>query len=82
MMNTQAVGAQNPVEVRKFAVFCLGTGRAADDTCGMLVALHGRCCAAVLWHLLRRKTGSNRIMLQLLLCTPTKKNVCFIFTYL
>lgn len=65
----------------KWENFCLGTGRVADNTCGMLVALHGMCHAAVIWHLLPGKTGYNRITPQLLLCT-LKKNMRFIFTSL
>lgn len=52
MMNTQAAGAQDLVEVRKCAVFCLGMGTVAANTCGVLVALQahavqpwsGTCC--------------------------------------
>lgn len=82
MMNTQAAGAQGLDEMRKFAVFCLGTGTVAANTWDMLVALHGTCCTAVVWLLLPGKTGYNRITLQLLLCTPMKKNMFFMFTCL
>lgn len=75
MMNTQAAGAQDLVEVRKCAVFCLGMGTVAANTCGVLVALQGTCCAAMVWHLLPGKTRYNRITLQFLLGTPVKKNV-------
>lgn len=81
MMNTQVAGAQDPAEVRKFAVFCLGTGTAAANTRGMLVPLHGTCHAAVVWHLVPRKTGYNRVTFQLL-CSLMKKNMFFIFTCL
>lgn len=80
-MNTEAGGAQDLVEVRKLAVSCLGAGTVAANTWGMLLALHGTCCAAGVWHLLPGKTGYNRITLQLL-CTSMKKNMFFIFTCL
>lgn len=46
MMSTQAVGAQDPVKVRKCAAFCLGAGTVTANTCGMQVALLGTCHAA------------------------------------
>lgn len=55
-----------------------GNRTVAANTCGMLVALHGTCHAAVVWHLVPWKTGYNRVSFQLL-CSLMKKNVFFVF---